>query len=318
MRENLEDKPVFSYSLKLYALKKYFKDFTELYKKKKLPKVILLTGDKGVGKQTLSFHLINYFLTINTDSPYNLNNMSINQNNIQFRNIQSNVCENYNYIGNEKTKKVKIDDIRNIQKKFINTPLNNLPRFTVIDDVELLNLNTANSLLKFIENPSEFDFFILINNKRGKIIETIRSRSLETKIFLSEKEKEEIFKSLLEDFGLKYSFSHNYIKFSTPGLLLNISQEIEKLGIKENMSLYKIAEILLNSFKKNKNDISLECIKLFMDIRLMKNLKETTGNTSEKIYLKNTLINLLNKYQNYNLTNNLVLEHFKAYPDHVG
>ncbi len=36
-----------------------------------------------------------------------------------------------------------------------------------MDDVELLNINTANALLKFIENPSTFDFFILINNKKS-------------------------------------------------------------------------------------------------------------------------------------------------------
>ena len=29
-----------------------------------MPKVILLTGEKGIGKFTLSFHLINYILSI--------------------------------------------------------------------------------------------------------------------------------------------------------------------------------------------------------------------------------------------------------------
>ena len=47
-------------SLKLFALKEYFFDLAKLFESKRLPKVILLTGEKGIGKFTLSFHLINY------------------------------------------------------------------------------------------------------------------------------------------------------------------------------------------------------------------------------------------------------------------
>ncbi|GIS77171.1 MAG: hypothetical protein CM1200mP13_05300 [Candidatus Pelagibacterales bacterium] len=58
-----------------------------------------------------------------------------------------------------------------------------MPRFTILDDVELLNINAANSLLKLIEEPSDNNYFILINSKRKKIIETIKSRALEKKNF---------------------------------------------------------------------------------------------------------------------------------------
>ena len=36
------------YSLKLFGLKGYFHDFINVYKLKKMPKVILLTGEKGL------------------------------------------------------------------------------------------------------------------------------------------------------------------------------------------------------------------------------------------------------------------------------
>ena len=53
-------------SLKLFGYDKYFNDFFNLYDKSKFPKVSLLSGDKGLGKYTFIFHLINCFLfTIN-------------------------------------------------------------------------------------------------------------------------------------------------------------------------------------------------------------------------------------------------------------
>ena len=89
--------------------------------------------------------------------------------------------------------------------------MNNAERFIIFDDVELLNINSANSLLKIIEEPSDTNFFILINNKRAPVIETIKSRSIETNFFLNEKDKEKIFFKLLNLNPLNENFSHQYI-----------------------------------------------------------------------------------------------------------
>ena len=48
------------YQTKLYGLSNFFLDFVRLYQNKMLPNKILLSGDKGLGKSTLAFHLINY------------------------------------------------------------------------------------------------------------------------------------------------------------------------------------------------------------------------------------------------------------------
>ena len=85
------------------------------------------------------------------------------------RNI-SNVNQNFSYIGKDNNKNVSIEEVREIKKKFSTSSLNNLPKFTIIDDVELLNLNAVNALLKLVEEPSELNYLILINNKRSKMI----------------------------------------------------------------------------------------------------------------------------------------------------
>ena len=147
MSESINKKNLSQYSsLKLFGLNDYFYDFINVYKLKKMPKVILLTGEKGIGKFTLSFHLINYILSIGKAFKYDLENFEINNKNNFYNLIMSNICENFIYISNENTKKTSIEDIRNIKKNFNTTSFNNLPRFTILDDVDLLNINAANSL----------------------------------------------------------------------------------------------------------------------------------------------------------------------------
>ena len=69
-------------STKLFGLKEYLNILTKLYDNKKLPNVILLEGEKGLGKFTLSFHLINYILSLNTSNQYNFKDSEIKINSI--------------------------------------------------------------------------------------------------------------------------------------------------------------------------------------------------------------------------------------------
>ena len=58
------------YSTKLVGLDKYFNEMTNLYEKKKFPKVLLLNGKKGIGKFTLIMHFINYVYSKNEPTLY--------------------------------------------------------------------------------------------------------------------------------------------------------------------------------------------------------------------------------------------------------
>ena len=44
-------------------------------------------------------------------------------------------------------------------------------------------------LLKTIEEPTEINHFILINNQNQILLDTLKSRSIEIKVFLNNKEK---------------------------------------------------------------------------------------------------------------------------------
>ena len=59
----------------LYGLKNEFNELVNLYLKNKLPNKILLSGQKGIGKCTLAYHLINYVLSKDEICPYNFDNL---------------------------------------------------------------------------------------------------------------------------------------------------------------------------------------------------------------------------------------------------
>ena len=300
-------------SIKLFGLDNYLQDFVKLYKKDKLPKVIMLTGNKGIGKFTLAFHFINYVLSLNTENKYLLRSCEINKNNIFYKSILQNTCENFFYIQNTNKKKTSIEDIRNIKKKFNTTSINNLHKFTVIDDVEMLNINAANALLKLIEEPSKSDYFILINNKKKQVIETIKSRSIETKIFLSVDSQNTILNNLLNTHQIENHYSQNFIKFSSPGNILNFSLLLNDLKITENKSLYDSTAIILDNYKKSKDEIFLNCLDFLIEIKFNNVSKFENKDFLKFLNTKSSLIKLLYDFKNFNLNSTSVLDYIRRH-----
>ncbi len=317
MPKSIEDKfnPINSTSL--FGCNEYFFPLIKLYENKKFPKVTLLTGEKGSGKFTLVFHLVNFFFTNKSKHPYDLKNLVINTKSNFYKKIFLNINENFNYIGKSEGRKVSVEEIREIKNKFYTSSLNNLPRFTILDDADLLNSNSANALLKLIEEPSDLNYFILINNKRKKIIDTLRSRSLEVKIFLNKKEKENILKSLTEKFKVNSGSYSNFLSKTTPGTLLRVCECLEESKIDETKNLYDSADVLLEKFKKDKNEIYLETIKFLLDVQIQKKIETKNYDYLKMGFLRKNTTRLLFEYENFNLSKKSVLETFKALPGHV-
>lgn len=71
---------------------------------------------------------------------------------------------------------IKKDQILELQKKLSLKSSNNTNQVYIIKEANKLNPSAANSLLKFIEEPEEGIYAILITTDRKQIIETILSR----------------------------------------------------------------------------------------------------------------------------------------------
>ena len=50
--------------LSLFGYESYFDSFVKLFELGSLPKVILLTGPKGLGKSTFAYHFINFIRVV--------------------------------------------------------------------------------------------------------------------------------------------------------------------------------------------------------------------------------------------------------------
>ncbi len=243
---------------KLYAHEKELCNLINLHTKKLLPNKILFSGEKGIGKSTLSYHLINYVLSYDQDNPYDLKNFKINHENKSFKLTQNKSNPNFILVDvNEEKKNIDINQIRNLISSLNKSSFNSKPRFVLIDNIELLNLNSVNALLKILEEPNDNIYFILINNNK-KILPTLRSRCLNFKITLSFEQSIYITNKLLNNDIANYLDKRFLTHYSTPGILLTMvhfasNNEIDLTNINLKNLISKTI-----SDKKYKKDTSIK------------------------------------------------------------
>ena len=227
-----------------------------LYKQKKMPNKILLSGKKGLGKSTLAYHLINYVLSENEEFKYNLENFIINKDNRSHKLLQNNSHPNF-YLIDLLTDKKSIDvgQIREMINYTNKSTFNNIGRFILIDNVENLNKNSVNALLKIIEEPNENVFFILINNNEKNILPTLKSRCLTFKISLTFEESINISNSILEKNVLEFVNYDLVSYYNSPGEIINLFNFAEQKSINlKNYTLSSFINLIIenNYYKKNK------------------------------------------------------------------
>ena len=230
---------------RLLGLEPYLINFIKLYNNKKFPKVTMLSGLKGIGKYTLITHLMSYILD---KSNYNLNNFERSNTSDFNLNFKNKMFDNIIFINKEKEPSIKIETIRELKNKLTTTILNNKPRFIIIDEVENLNINSSNALLKIIEEPSENNFFILINNQTKVILDTVMSRAINFRINLKEVKRIEIIEKLIQhhkitnqiDFKNSYISPGNffYISIICEENKINLDDEVIKTNVEKILSLY--------------------------------------------------------------------------------
>lgn len=72
---------------------------------------------------------------------------------------------------------IKVDQIRELQKELAKSGFESNKKVVLIHQAEKMNVNSANSLLKFLEEPPKNFMIILMTSALGKILPTIQSRS---------------------------------------------------------------------------------------------------------------------------------------------
>lgn len=283
--------------IELYGFEDYFFEFIRLIEENRLPNKILLSGQKGLGKATFSYHLINYVLSSNEEFKYDNKNFVIHPENHSFKTVVNKSNPNFILIDVEKDKKsIDIDQIRKLILNLNKSSFNNKPKFVLIDNIDLLNIFTVNALLKVMEEPLPNVYFILINNEKKKF-STLFSRCINFRIYLTNKEIFQITKRLFkkDPYDIINRDLINY--YFSPGSLYNFfSFGLENGYNLKDLTLKELLSILINKkYYKDNHEIKILILEL-IEFYFVKNLSSLKNHGFDKYnYFIKRLFNI-NKY----------------------
>ena len=288
-------------NLKLYGYNEILNDFIKIYNNKKIPNKILLSGKKGIGKSTLCYHLINYIFSLDEDNKYDLENAKISLLNKSYNLVKNNSHPNFFKISlkNEK-ESIEISQIREMINFTNKSSFNNKEQIVIIDDVECLNLNSINALLKIIEEPKNNVLFFLIFNNEKKIFDTLKSRCIEYKLQIDEKVtasivnyiyNNDIFDQIPKEFK-------NY--FLSPLFYINLINFCKNNNLTLNeLTIDFLMKFIIKNNSYKKNDLVKQDIKLYIEIFFRNKINNVKKN--EFFYLYNYFNKKFHLLKKFNL-----------------
>ena len=302
-----------SENIRLFGMNVFFNEITNLYNSKKMPTKILLSGKKGLGKSTLAYHIVNYILSENEEYKYDLTKFTINRENKSFKLVQNNTHPNFYLIDLLYDKKnIDISQIRNVISYTYKSSFNVMPRLILIDNIETLNRNSVNALLKVIEEPNKNIYFILINNNEKLILPTLKSRCLTFKINFTFEQSMLVSNQILNR-NLLDLINYELINYyTTPGEiidLINFSKE-KKIELKD-YTLINLLNLFIDNGYYKKNRFIKKLLFNFIELYFLKEYK--TSKTKQK--LLNFYQNFINKIHNtekFNLDEESLFLEFKS------
>ena len=291
----------------------FFSEITELYNNRKMPNKILLSGKKGSGKATFAYHLVNFFLSKNEEFKYNLTDNKINPENKSFKLLQSSSHPNFYLIDLLAEKKnIDVAQIRGMISYTNKSTFNNQDRFIMIDNVEYLNKNSINALLKIIEEPNENIYFILIANSEKNILPTLKSRCIKFKIHFSFDETVNICNQILNQ-NILNELNHDLINYyCTPGEIIKLVQfaEEKQINLKDHDVSSMISLIIENTYYK-KNTFIKNLLINFIELFLLKRYK-ASNNKNFLLNFYQSFIQKINNTEKFNLDEESLFLEFKS------
>jgi DNA polymerase-3 subunit delta' len=187
-----------------------------------------------------------------------------------------------------------------------------MARFILIDNVENLNKNSVNALLKIIEEPNENIFFILINNCEKNILPTLKSRCLTFKINLTFNNSINISNSILEKNVLEF-VNYDLLSFyNSPGQIISLFNfaEEKSINLKEHTISSFMNLIIVNNYYKKNKTVKILLINLIELFFLKKYLITNTKISLNIFYQK--FIKKIHYMEKFNLDEESLFLEFKS------
>ncbi len=200
----------------------------------------LMIGTNGIGKKMIATELAKSILCFSQNKPCNLCKSCIE---FDSNNHPDFLCIKPD--GNS----IKIEQIRELQKKIQEKPIISERKVYIIDNSDLMTQEAQNCLLKTLEEPPEFATIILIGSNENAFLTTIRSRCMIMNF--NPIENKDIIKYLEDNYQIK-NISQNMLEMFQG----SIGRAIE---LKDKAKNYTTIENLINNLdKKDLVDIAQE------------------------------------------------------------
>ena len=204
--------------------------FENAINKNRLSHLYLLTTKQGVNIKD-KIDEISYLVLKDHDLRSNLKDLIKDNNHSQIMYIKP------------ETNVIKKEQILNLQKEFSKTSLINAPRIYIIESVDLISIEAANSLLKFMEEPENSSVLgILTSTNVSKVMPTIISRAQVIRVL--DENKDDIYNALLED------EVSSYIAKSISYLTNDLTEAKELV---HDLNLIQVIEFIFNYFYEYNN-----------------------------------------------------------------
>ncbi len=272
-----------SNNTKLIGYNKIFLNFKNYYDNNNLPNKIIFSGERGIGKSTLVYHLINYIFSQNEDNKYNFNQNLISDKNRSYNLIINNSHPNFYLISNDDDKKnIQINKIREMINFTNKSSFNNECKIILIDNIEYLNKNSINALLKVIEEPNSKIFFFLIHNNKIKILDTLNSRCIKFNFFLKNEDKIDVINNLSDSNfynNLNDDFKSIYL---SPGEVISLCKLFQNNNIDEKISIDEFLKLVIESRLYKKDLFIKDNLSFFVELFFSK--KFNNLRSKNKIY----------------------------------
>ena len=214
----------------------------------------MFIGTKGIGKKEFAKEFAKGILCQSNENKPCGNCKSC----IEF--VNNNNPDYYEIGLQEDENSIKIDTIRQMQKRVQELPIVSNKKVYIIDDSEFLTKDAQNCLLKTLEEPPEFVTIILIVSNENLILNTIKSRCL--KIYFNNLSDDEIKKYINANLS-QAEFSQNMLEASDGSIgkarkiyeNKEIYAQLDKIFC--NIENYNLIEVIpkLEILYKSKNEI---------------------------------------------------------------
>jgi DNA polymerase-3 subunit delta' len=285
----------------LYGHDDLFINLTSLFEKKKLPNKIIFNGSDGVGKATFIYHLINFMLSNKEDHSYNAKAKEIDENNKSYLDLINNINFNFKHLKVDDYKKIiSIEETREIISFFNKSSINNKPKIFFLEGAENLNKNSSNSILKILEELPENNYFFISYLENKFLLDTIKSRCFNCRLFIKTNENSFIKEKLMTQFKT----NRTNIRNLTPGINLKLNILFDELNIHEKDFSTKILS-MQNFYLEEKYNKIIDLMQMYIENYFASNLDK--NNFFKNFRIRNKINNII---YNINSINNEIRSSF--------